>query len=145
MDDMFVRELLLEYYHSSKHRGALEHADLTGRATNPVCVGPTHQTGDSVVVQVKLNGHTIQSIKFTGSGCTMSQAAASVTLDLAEGKTTEKAKLLSVKDIEEVLGMTLTPSRMQCAELALRALKSAIRVHENPEDALPPQKGTCQQ
>ena len=134
MDETFVRELLMDHYNNSKHRGVLEDPDLEAKATNPSCVGPTHLAGDHVTIQVKLDGMTLQSVRFGGSGCTMSQAAASITLDLAEGKSMEEVKALSALEIQELIGITLSPARLECAELALRALRAGIRQYEHPDE-----------
>jgi nitrogen fixation NifU-like protein len=133
MTDAFVRELLADHSRNPRHYGRLSNPDLECETENPQCVGPTHPDGDRVAVDVRLSEDsppTVEAVRFTGEGCTLSQATASL---LAEGMVdTPLAEVLAWDGafIEDHVGMELTPARLQCAELVLLAVRQAVAADE---------------
>jgi nitrogen fixation NifU-like protein len=65
-------------------------------------------------------------VRFSGHGCAISQAAASMLCERLQGMTLEEAKRLSREDVLEMLGIELGPVRLKCALLALKTLKAGI-------------------
>ena len=115
------RELILDYYRNPKNFGKLEKPDIAAHDTNPLC-------GDEVDIQIRVGpGSRIEEIKFTGKGCAISQASASMLTELAKGKELEWVKKVSKEDILKMLGNPeLGPSRIKCALLGMKVLKTGV-------------------
>jgi nitrogen fixation protein NifU and related proteins len=115
------REIILDYYRNPRNFGKLEKFDIDARDTNPLC-------GDEVEMQISVGpGRKIESIKFTGKGCAISQASASMLTELAKGKPLEWVKELNKEDIFRMLGTAdLGPSRVKCALLGMKVLKTGV-------------------
>jgi len=128
MDDKFVRELLGDHSRNPRNYGELPAPDIEAEMTNPQCVGPTHPDGDRVRVQVLLSDDdtTVETVRFTGDGCTLSQAGASLLSEQMVGTAVSEIIEWDSEYIEEHVGMDLTPSRLQCAELILTAFRQAV-------------------
>ncbi len=115
------REVILDYYRNPRNFGKLEEFDISARDTNPLC-------GDEVEMQIRVgDGRTIKEIRFTGKGCAISQASASMLTELAKGKNLDWVKALSKEDIVGMLGNPeLGPSRIKCALLGMKVLKTGV-------------------
>jgi len=115
------REIILDYYRNPRNFGKLAKFDIQSRDTNPLC-------GDEIEMQVKVGeGQKIEEIKFTGKGCAISQASASMLTELAKGKELGWVKELSKEDVFKMLGNPdLGPSRVKCALLGMKVLKTGV-------------------
>jgi nitrogen fixation NifU-like protein len=115
------REIILDYYRNPRNFGKMEKFDISSRDTNPLC-------GDEVEIQVRVGeGQKIEEIKFTGKGCAISQASASMLTELAKGKELRWVKELSKEDVFKMLGNPdLGPSRVKCALLGMKVLKTGV-------------------
>jgi nitrogen fixation protein NifU and related proteins len=115
------REIILDYYRNPRNFGKLEKFDIDSRDTNPLC-------GDEIEMQVRVgDGQKIEEIKFTGKGCAISQASASMLTELAKGKQLEWVKQVNKEDVFEMLGNPdLGPSRVKCALLGMKVLKTGV-------------------
>lgn len=116
VDDLY-RENILDHYKHPRNRGTLEHPDITYEDANPLC-------GDRIRMDLKVKDGRIEQIRFSGVGCSISQAAASMLCEEVEGKTLEEAKKISRDDVLEMLGIQLGPVRLKCGLLALKTLKA---------------------
>lgn len=127
MDDSLVREMLADHARNPRNYGELSAPDFDGEATNPQCVGPTHPDGDEVRLQVALSDDDtmVESVRFTGQGCTLSQASASLLTEEMAGTAVADVREWDSEYIIEHVGMELTPSRLHCAELVLTAFREA--------------------
>ena len=96
--------------------------------TNPQCVGPTHPQGDRVRIQATLSDDStiVENVRFTGDGCTLSQASASLLSQQMIDTAVSEIVEWDSEYIEEQVSMDLTPSRLQCAELILTAFRQAL-------------------
>jgi nitrogen fixation NifU-like protein len=112
-------ETILEYYRHPRNHGSIEGADIVARDSNPVC-------GDVVELYIKINSNTIKDIKFSGHGCAISQASASMLTEMVAGKNLDYVKNLKKEDILEVLGIELSAVRLKCALLGLKVLKLGV-------------------
>ena len=123
MEDLY-RDNLLDHYENPRHHGTIEHADISHEESNPLC-------GDTIHIDIKLgeDGKEIAGIAFSGDGCIISQAAASMLLEQLEGKTLDDAQKLETKDVLDLIGVPLTTNRVKCAALSLKVLKSGIYRH----------------
>ena len=105
-----------------KNMGKIKNPDGIGKIGNPTC-------GDIMWVYIKVKNDKITNIKFKTFGCAAAIATSSMITQLAKGKTTEKAKKITIKDVAKSL-KGLPPLKMHCSELATEALKKAIKDYE---------------
>ena len=118
MSDLF-RENILDHYQHPRCQGTLEDANITYEDANPLC-------GDRIRVDVRMTDGRIEKVRFSGHGCSISQAAASMLCEHVEGKTLDEVKNMSRQDVLDLLGIDLGPVRLKCALLALKTLKAGI-------------------
>lgn len=120
MPESPYRERILDHYRLPRHRGHLEAPDLVGEADNPIC-------GDRVRIELRLDGQgNVAEAAFTGDGCVISMAAASMLMEHLCGRSLAEIQRLTDRDILDLLGVELGPARIPCARLSLEALHQAL-------------------
>src|SRR5437867_8550925 len=105
-EDLY-RENILDHYRNPRNQGTLESPDITYEDANPLC-------GDLIRMDFKLKDGTIEQVCFSGHGCAISQASASMLCELVEGMPLEEAKKIGREDVLEMLGIELGPVRLKC-------------------------------
>ncbi len=86
--DEVYQELILDHYKSPRCQGVLINPDRKVDLYNPLC-------GDQISLTVKFSGETISEIAFSGHGCSISQATASIKAELVRGKNRDEPRKLS--------------------------------------------------
>jgi nitrogen fixation NifU-like protein len=129
------QELILDHYRRPRNKGALEAADVTAARKNPLC-------GDELSLELAFDGDVVREARFTGRGCSISQASASMLTEAVRGRTREEAAALLVRftefvhgrapadgmpaDLRAFGGVARFPARLKCATLAWSALAEGL-------------------
>jgi nitrogen fixation NifU-like protein len=131
------QEMILDHYRRPRNKGEIADADETIVMKNPLC-------GDEITVQVRRDGDTISDIGFSGRGCSISQASASMMTQLVKGKKLDEIDSLrarfrdmvmgnetgedkSLGSLRALKGVAKFPARVRCALLAWNALEEGLR------------------
>jgi nitrogen fixation NifU-like protein len=118
MDELY-RDQILEHYKRPHNFGVVESADLEYEDTNPFC-------GDEQHVTIKLDsGDRVSEVAFEGKGCAISTAATSLLTDELVGMSRDELLKLPKDFVLELLGIEISATRMKCAMLGLKIVKSA--------------------
>ena len=118
LDDLY-RQNILDHYQNPRNFGTLERPDISAEDSNPLC-------GDRIRMDLRVADGRIQEVRFSGVGCSISRAAASMLSEEIEGKTLEEVKRIGKDEVLELLGIELGPVRLKCALLALKTLKVGV-------------------
>ncbi len=140
MEDDLYQELIIEHAKHPKNRGELGPEARKISLNNPLC-------GDEITIFVSLEDGIIQDIKFSGQGCMISQAAASMLSDrvigqpvesveavkqmfqaLIQGRDVPKQTESELGDLSALKGIQKYPVRFRCALLPFEALEKALKL-----------------
>ena len=130
------QELILDHYRRPRNKGELEGATTSVTMKNPLC-------GDEVALHVLLEGDKVSDLKFSGRGCSISQASASMMTQLVKGKRSDEIDAIRKKfrdlmlgnsdpddsqlgSLRALSGVARFPARVKCALLAWNALETAL-------------------
>lgn len=138
LDDLY-REVILDHYSHPRNKGELANPDIKVEGANPLC-------GDELSIFVKLDGGRVADVRFTGRGCSISQASASMMTEQIKGKTIEEARALAARfkgmmqgqaidedemgELAALQGVRKFPVRVKCATLSWVALEQGIEEFE---------------
>ena len=119
-EEELYQEHILDHYEDPFHRGTLPDATHAHEDKNPLC-------GDVIRIELLLDdAGKIRDLYFTGEGCVISQASASMLLEKMEGKTVEDVKEFTAEEMLELYGPRLTPNRQKCCLLSWKVIQSAV-------------------
>lgn len=131
------QEMILDHYRRPRNKGVLENPDASVEMKNPLC-------GDEITLQLAFEGDSVCDLRFSGRGCSISQASASMMTQLIKGKSNDEIEAIrkqfrelmlgdaSVADdpqlgsLRALSGVARFPARVKCALLAWNALESAL-------------------
>jgi nitrogen fixation NifU-like protein len=130
------QEIILDHYRHPRGQGTLDEPKIHHEGVNPLC-------GDEVILELRVEDGRISDIRFSGRGCAISQASASMMVESVKGKTLEEARALIQKvyamlrgelteELEELgelsalAGVSQVPVRVKCASLAWHTLEDAL-------------------
>ncbi len=117
MDD-FYRDFILDHYRNPRNFGHLDQPAAAAEDLNPLC-------GDTIRMEFDVDNGIVRDVRFSGRGCAISQASASMLTETIKGMRLEEVAKLSKDVVLENVGIGISPTRMKCATLGLRVAKSA--------------------
>ncbi len=121
------REVILDHYRNPRNKGTLDPADYSYEDTNPLC-------GDEVRIDVRVADDRVADVKFSGRGCAISQASASILTEMVEGKSLDEVKMITRDDLLDEIGIPVSPARLKCALLGLKVLKAGVYGIDQADD-----------
>ncbi|MEK7126558.1 MAG: Fe-S cluster assembly sulfur transfer protein SufU [Patescibacteria group bacterium] len=115
-------EIILDHYKNPRNKGSIKNATASAIEHNPLC-------GDKIKIELLLDkSNKIKTIKFSGEGCAISQAATSMLLETLTGKTLTEIKKIQSGEVIKMLNIPISPAREKCALLGLYAVKKAAEL-----------------
>lgn len=112
--------VILDHFQQPRNYGELPGADVDEEQLNPSC-------GDRVRMQARVDdAGTLEAVSFVGNGCVISMAAASLLTTMAEGRALTDVVRLPEASMLDALEASISPRRIDCALLALRALRGGL-------------------
>ncbi len=118
MDDLY-RDYILEHYRRPHNFGVLESPTATYEGSNPLC-------GDRITMQLRVEDGVVAEVGFTGRGCAISQASASLLTDEVRGKPIADVAAFAATDLLELLAIEISPARLKCAMLSFDSLQHLL-------------------
>ncbi len=131
------QDVILDHYRRPRNKGTLEHATVTVPMRNPLC-------GDEITLELEMSGDEVTDVRFTGRGCSISQASTSMMTEMVKGKRvgeishigerframvmgdSEAANDASLGRARALAGVARFPARVKCALLAWNALEQGL-------------------
>lgn len=135
--DQLYRQVIMDHYKTPRNRGEIDEGSLTINMNNPTC-------GDRIQLHLNVKDGKIDQAKFTGEGCSISLASASMMTEIITGMPEKDALALSnifsdmmlgedfddetydLGDIEALQGVSKFPARIKCATLAWKAMEKGL-------------------
>lgn len=120
MDRQSQIDFILDHYEAPRGHGVTNPADVVMQGGNPGC-------GDIVTIYVQTDGsEQITGLSFEGEGCTISQAATSMVMEMFAGKTLADIENSDSNVIIDLLGREIATTRLRCATLGLTTTQNAV-------------------
>lgn len=114
------RQQIIDHYKNPRNFGSFKKNNNPHHEENPSC-------GDRISMEVEIKNGKIVDIKFSGEGCAIAIASASMLTEKVKGKKIEEVNSIELDDIQKMLGIPITPARRKCAVLGLHVLKQIIQ------------------
>ena len=118
MDDLY-RDYILEHSRRPHNFGVIEAPSASYEGSNPLC-------GDRITLQIGVDGDVLTRVGFTGRGCAISQASASLLTDEIKGRPLAEVEAFRADDLLDLLGIEISPARLKCAMLSHDTLRHAL-------------------
>jgi len=113
------QEVILDHYKYPHNWGALKKPDRHITINNPLC-------GDKFDMDAIIDKNILKEVTFSGEGCAISTASASMLTDYAKGKKISDLQKLNASFILKLVGIELSPNRLKCALLPLEGLQKLL-------------------
>lgn len=118
LDESFYREQIIDLYENPLNHGELDPNDFSYEEDNPLC-------GDVIRIDVRLDDEQrIAEVAWSGDGCAISQASASLLTEEIKGMTLAEVKNFDKEALLALIGVPLSLARVKCALLSLKVLKA---------------------
>ena len=118
MDDLY-RDYILEHYRRPHNFGVIDDPTASFEGSNPLC-------GDRITLQLGIRDGVVERVGFTGRGCAISQASASLLTDEIKGKPVSDVESIRADDLLDLLGIDISPARLKCAMLSHDSLQHVL-------------------
>src|ERR1051325_9934785 len=118
MDDLY-RDYILENYRRPHNFAVIDNPPTSHEGANPLC-------GGRITVQLGIHNGVVDRVGFTGRGCAISQASASLLTDEIKGKKVDEVAAFRADDLLDLLGIEISPARLKCAMLSHDTLQKAL-------------------
>lgn len=119
MNEELYKQNILEHYRNPRNKRIILDATAEGKGKNVSC-------GDLITFYLKIENDKVDDAAFVGIGCAISQAAASMLTDKIIGKMLPEVRTLAPGDIYNMLGIKISPGRVNCALLGYEAMNRAL-------------------
>jgi len=119
MDDLY-RDYILEHYRRPHNFGVIDDPTASFEGSNPLC-------GDRITLQLGVKDGVVERVGFTGRGCAISQASASLLTDEIKGKPLADVAAFRADDLLDLLGIEISPARLKCAMLSHDSLQHVLK------------------
>ena len=119
MIDEMYQEFILDYYRNPRNKGILPNPDIISHDVNTSC-------GDEITMHVLVKDGRIGNVRFTGKGCAISQAAASMLTEYALGKSLSEVAKFNKDVMLGLINIPISCMRLKCALLGLKVLKLGV-------------------
>jgi nitrogen fixation NifU-like protein len=138
------QEVILDHTKNPRNKGGLEHATHRAQGSNPLC-------GDQLALFLEVADGRVRDARFTGRGCAISTASASLLTEAVKGRSPAEAHALFERfhravttppdepvDVSELgklavlAGVREFPMRVKCASLAWHTLEAALAGQNEP-------------
>jgi nitrogen fixation NifU-like protein len=126
VDDLY-RDYILEHYRRPHNFGVLDEPTASIEGNNPLC-------GDRITLQLHVTDGVVDQVAFSGRGCAISQASASLLTDEIKGKPLADVAAFRADDLLDLLGIEISPARLKCAMLSHDTLQKAVAEIEGEGD-----------
>ncbi|KYP80896.1 Fe-S cluster assembly sulfur transfer protein SufU [Ferroacidibacillus organovorans] len=130
--DELYRQVIMDHYMHPRNKGSMEGDVISIDLKNPTC-------GDEITLQLQVKDGVVEDVRFSGTGCSISMASASMMTEAVKGKSLPEALALSTEfrklmkgqevdedllgDLESLGGVSKFPARIKCATLSWNALE----------------------
>lgn len=112
------QEDIMDHFESPRNFGHLNHPSVVIKDSNPFC-------GDSFEMELLVESDIVKEVMFSGHGCAISTASASMITEKIKNKTIEEVSKLSKEDVLKMMNIELSPTRLKCALLPMKITKLA--------------------
>lgn len=124
IDKNMYREIIMDHYKNPRNFGEIKESDGDAQKDNPLC-------GDSIKMAYTLDTKKrIKEIKFSGSGCSITRAGASILTELVKGKTVKELEKYTDEEFLKAMEAPIAPARRKCALLGLVTLRAALGIKQ---------------
>lgn len=117
--DTLYRDIILEHWQHPQNYGVIKNPDIDIEENNPYC-------GDKIRLTIKLEKNKVKGVAFTGEGCAISKASASLFTEEIKSKSLTELKAIKPQFVLDLLGVPLSPTRAKCALLIHQVLQKGL-------------------